>query len=214
MSPHQEVIILSDSDEFESETPLVAVNKTARTSKRKRYIEILSSDDETQAPQQTSAYVSPIKQMKQEIRTLQERCSTLLEEIEGDINQAHRGREGPGSLYGKIVLDLSQVQDYINCELCVKTMWTPYMWVLPLTWGRNLLEAVHARPKYTCPMCRATVLTKPVQDYSLKAIIRAISANIGDSRSQQDTVAEQHQRKGKGKGKAVDSFDDFFGENM
>jgi len=67
------------------------------------------------------------------------------------------------------------------------------------------------QPDYTCPTCRATVSTKPIEDYSLKAIVQAVATSVGESSPKKDPVVVK--RRGKGKAKAVDGpFDGFFGK--
>jgi hypothetical protein len=67
------------------------------------------------------------------------------------------------------------------------------------------------QPEYTCPACRAAVLTKPVEDYTLKAIVHAAATSMGESSPKKDSVAVK--RRGKGKAKAADGpFDGFFGK--
>ncbi|KAJ7782855.1 hypothetical protein B0H16DRAFT_1494637 [Mycena metata] len=59
------------------------------------------------------------------------------------------------------------------------------------------------QPEFSCPTCRAVVTTKPMEDYSLKAIIHALATRC-------------RRRKGKGKAKAVvvdGPFDGFFGKD-
>ncbi|KAJ6558510.1 hypothetical protein DFH09DRAFT_922415, partial [Mycena vulgaris] len=73
-----------------------------------------------------------------------------------------------------------------------------------------MITAQGPQPEYTCPTCRAAVLTKPVEDYALKAIVQAVATSVGESSPKKDPVAPK--RRGKGKAKAVDGpFDGFFG---
>ncbi|KAJ7497067.1 hypothetical protein FB451DRAFT_1209955 [Mycena latifolia] len=65
------------------------------------------------------------------------------------------------------------------------------------------------QPEYTCPTCRAVVISKPIEDYSLKAIVRAVATSVGESSPKKDPVVTK--RKGKGKSKADGPFDGFFG---
>ncbi|KIY53079.1 hypothetical protein FISHEDRAFT_69220 [Fistulina hepatica ATCC 64428] len=51
-------------------------------------------------------------------------------------------------------------------------------------------------PQYTCPRCRASVKTAPIEDYALKAIVAAVATETGE-KPQESLV-----RRGKGKAKA------------
>ncbi|KAJ7039193.1 hypothetical protein C8F04DRAFT_1087465 [Mycena alexandri] len=69
------------------------------------------------------------------------------------------------------------------------------------------------QPEFSCPTCRAVVTTKPMEDYSLKAIIHAVATSAGETSPKKDPVVTK--RKGKGKAKAVvvnGPFDAFFGK--
>ncbi|KAJ7188533.1 hypothetical protein C8R46DRAFT_23462 [Mycena filopes] len=77
------------------------------------------------------------------------------------------------------------------------------------------LAAQHGpQPEFSCPTCRAVVTTKPMEDYSLKAIIHAVATSAGELSPKKDAVAAK--RRGKGKAKAVveGPFDGFFGKDM
>ncbi|KAJ7755755.1 hypothetical protein DFH07DRAFT_490157 [Mycena maculata] len=64
------------------------------------------------------------------------------------------------------------------------------------------------QPEYTCPTCRAPALTKPIEDYSLKALVSFIATGRGESPKKDAPVVK---RRGKGKAKAVEGpFDGFF----
>ncbi|KAJ6497832.1 hypothetical protein C8R45DRAFT_141539 [Mycena sanguinolenta] len=73
------------------------------------------------------------------------------------------------------------------------------------------LSAAHGpQPDFSCPTCRAVVTTRPIEDYSLKALIHLVAASAGETSPQKDPVVK---RRGKGKAKAVDGpFDGFFGK--
>lgn len=55
-------------------------------------------------------------------------------------------------------------------------------------------------PQYTCPTCRAPVLTRPAEAFALKAVVRVITAATGEN-SPKKPVAEN--KKGKVAGRTV-----------
>jgi hypothetical protein len=42
------------------------------------------------------------------------------------------------------------------------------------------MERNHSQPVYNCPSCRKEVETRPVQDFMLKSIVRAIGQAMGE----------------------------------
>ncbi|KAJ7690647.1 hypothetical protein B0H17DRAFT_1064292 [Mycena rosella] len=90
----------------------------------------------------------------------------------------------------------------------------PYHLVNPRIRANPYIAAMIAQqgpqPEYTCPTCRSPVLTKPVEDFSLKAIIHDAATSAGESSPKDPVVAK---RRGKAKAKAVGGpFDGFFGK--
>ncbi|KAJ7874178.1 hypothetical protein B0H14DRAFT_2569359 [Mycena olivaceomarginata] len=69
-----------------------------------------------------------------------------------------------------------------------------------------------SQPEYTCPKCRKPVLTKPMEDYSLKEIVQTVSGTEMEERGKfetgQGSDGEMHWQKQKEK---AGPFDDFFG---
>lgn len=45
------------------------------------------------------------------------------------------------------------------------------------------------RPKYTCPTCRAVVLTKPVEVFALKSIVEIVAGAMGESAPKKAALA-------------------------
>ncbi|KAF7375942.1 RING-type domain-containing protein [Mycena sanguinolenta] len=73
-----------------------------------------------------------------------------------------------------------------------------------------LAAAQGPQPNFSCPTCRAVVTTKPIEDYSLKALTHTVATSAGETNPQKDPVVK---RRGKGKAKALDGpFDGFFGK--
>jgi hypothetical protein len=64
------------------------------------------------------------------------------------------------------------------------------------------------RPLYTCPRCREAVRNKPVEDFTLKALVQAVAEAEGES-----SPKKQLGNGGKGKGPAEnreEPWDRFF----
>ncbi|KAJ7350314.1 hypothetical protein DFH08DRAFT_637714, partial [Mycena albidolilacea] len=73
----------------------------------------------------------------------------------------------------------------------------------------SLVVAQGPQPEFSCPTCRAAVTTKPIEDYSLKAVIHEVATSSGEASPKKDPVVAK--RRGKGKAKAVEGpFDIFF----
>ncbi|KAJ6593647.1 hypothetical protein B0H19DRAFT_29307 [Mycena capillaripes] len=238
------------------------------SSKRKKpaapapeYIEILSSDEETQptTPPRRLPPKEDLKQLQQEIQNLKQRYSKL-ESVEGELERARKEifeLKHASKRSGKILLDAAQLEDHINCEICQTIMWTPYTLVscghsFCMTclvewfntclaqhmtahpgWRSSNQPAYHhlnprirahpyiaamvvqqgPQPEFSCPTCRCAVATKPIEDYSLKAIIHTLATSVGETSPKKDPLVVK--RRGKGKAKAVADypFDVFFGKD-
>jgi len=75
-----------------------------------------------------------------------------------------------------------------------------------------MVAAQGPQPEFSCPTCRAAVTTKPIESYSLKALIHTVATSAGETSPKKDPVVAK--RRGKGKAKAVDGpFDGFFGKD-
>ncbi|KAJ6602184.1 hypothetical protein B0H10DRAFT_2081196 [Mycena sp. CBHHK59/15] len=255
-------ITISDDDDLPRVVASRTVTRSPAKSKKRRLpepddiIEITSSDEENQ-PRKRQASVplkDQLKQLQHDNRNLMRQCSKL----EGELGHA---RKEIGELklasnrLGGVGLDAAQLEDYVSCEICSTTMWTPYILsgcghsfclkCLVEWFGTSLqqhmathpgwrftnqipLHTLHPRmrghpyiatviaqqgpqPEYTCPTCRAAVLTRPVEDYSLKAIVRAVATSAGEASPQKDPPAVKRR---KGKAKAADGpLDGFFGRD-
>ncbi|KAJ7078863.1 hypothetical protein B0H15DRAFT_526990 [Mycena belliarum] len=259
--------LASDSDD---DTPLIVSSRKVPRSptKRKRHspsdielIEILSSSDEEDQPRKRQAAASPkeqLTQLQQEIRDLKHKCARL-EKVEAELEHVRKEDSElrlSSKRSGKVVLDASQLEDHINCEICTTIMWTPYtlsgcghtfcLNCLVEWFGTTLAQhmAVHPawrptnqppyhllkqgfgahpyiaamiaqqgpQPEYSCPTCRAPVSTRPVEDYSLKALVRILATSVGESSPKKAPVVTKRKGKGKAKAKAIEGpFDGFFG---
>ncbi|KAJ7287406.1 hypothetical protein C8J57DRAFT_585090 [Mycena rebaudengoi] len=75
-----------------------------------------------------------------------------------------------------------------------------------------IVQQLGPQPEYSCPTCRAPVHTRPVEDYSLKAIVQAVASNMGETSPVKSPALK---RKGKAKAKPVAGpFDRFFGKDI
>jgi hypothetical protein len=60
-------------------------------------------------------------------------------------------------------------------------------------------------PQFTCPTCRKQVKTRPVEDFALKSIVRAIAGAAGES-----SPKKQGGRQRSGAGRPQDTWEGFF----
>ncbi|KAJ7668449.1 hypothetical protein DFH06DRAFT_1181719 [Mycena polygramma] len=128
---NRELVTSSDDD-----IPLVISSRVVPRSspKRKKHvapepelIEIFSSDEETQ-PRKPSPK-EQLKQLQLDIRNLKQRCSKL-DTVEGELERARKEigeLKQTSKASGKVVLDTTQLEDHINCEICTTVLWTPYI---------------------------------------------------------------------------------------
>ncbi|GLB37303.1 putative RING-type zinc-finger [Lyophyllum shimeji] len=210
----------------------------------------ISSDDEP--PPQTNAALADLRRQLRKLKEENIRCKEDLSKSQRELLSARaeivelRGSSAPGK--GKGVLDISQLEDSVNCEVCTLRMWFPY--ILPecghtfcqsclqdwfsstlaqfmnthphydlndpapylrqfqaMMHNRHILHNPHTaayfaqfqqqtpQPQYTCPTCREPVKNRPVEDFTLKAIVRTVA----------DATGEESPRKqgNSGRGKAT-----------
>ena len=69
---------------------------------------------------------------------------------------------------------------------------------------RQLPPQLLPKPSYTCPSCRAEVKSRPIEEFSLKAMVRAVAAANGETIPEKQIVV--------GQSGTSTSFDKFFGK--
>ncbi|TFK31448.1 hypothetical protein BDQ12DRAFT_740003 [Crucibulum laeve] len=92
-------------------------------------------------------------------------------------NAEMRAREE--QLKNKIVLDTHLIEDYIVCELCSLTLWSPFMLIeCGHAFCKSCIEKwfqTQSMRQYTCPKCRENVTTRPAEDFVLKSLVNLIA---------------------------------------
>lgn len=61
----------------------------------------------------------------------------------------------------------------------------------------HLLGATMPQPNYTCPTCREQVRNPPVEDFNLKAIVRAVASVQGESSPRKEVGSSSRKKNGK-----------------
>lgn len=68
------------------------------------------------------------------------------------------------------------------------------------------------QPQYTCPSCREPVKNRPVEDFTLKALVRTLAAAAGECSPKKPIIEKQ---PGKGQGSRLSGpWDGFFARNV
>ncbi|KAJ3569624.1 hypothetical protein NP233_g4930 [Leucocoprinus birnbaumii] len=136
-----EVLELSSSDD----TPLHPLSKHAKpkstlTVKKRtkpkpkiplstaEVIEISSDEDDVPLSQESliADLRNQVKKLKQESERHQETSKNLMLELSRSRAELAKASEHP-STDGKLVLDHSEIDDSLNCEICTRRMYTPYL---------------------------------------------------------------------------------------
>jgi len=201
--------LLSDDDEPSSQPPKnSASSKQGKKHHRKEnrpvilgeIIEISSDDDEAS----TSA-ITRSKPNGVAMAELQERYRKLEQETANIREENKRISRENAELKSRAHLDISVLEDQITCDVCSSTLWQPF--ILPdcghtfcqsdlEDWFSMTLTQFRAtnpapvyvngwqqqpQPRYTCPKCREHVKSKPVEDFALKSLVRAIAKAAGEA---------------------------------
>jgi len=184
--PYKASIIVISSDE--DEEPIPATERGHRKHRRSRPEgDVLEIVDDTS-----------VKLEEPETENLRRRCDELEQErdmlqkenrhLSATLNQLKANTK-------QNTLDMSALDDAVCCEVCTHTMWSPYLLTncghtfcqgCLTDWFNTIL--LHHRQTggrgsspYTCPSCRLAVRTPPVQNYSLKRIVRLAAESRGES---------------------------------
>ncbi|KAF5385909.1 hypothetical protein D9615_002359 [Tricholomella constricta] len=248
-SSRQQLLRNSSEVNPASSPELVARTTSASATKRKRghaakpkpvmlgeVIEI-SSDDEPTPP------LNPVLvELRRQVRKLKEENARYKADLAKSDSELLSAREEilglkalPTHGKGKLVLDISQLEDNVNCEICTLRMWSPF--ILPecghtfcqsclqdwfdttlaqfmtahphydvndpvpnnLRQWQAMMHSPHVvqnphtaayitqmlrqtpQPDYTCPTCREAVKNRPVEDFTLKALVRTVATATGDA---------------------------------
>ncbi|KAF8070345.1 hypothetical protein FPV67DRAFT_1755391 [Lyophyllum atratum] len=167
----------------------------------------ISSDDEPEPPR-NSALADLRRQVKQ-LKEENNRCKEDLAKFKGEVLSAReeslklKALSGPGK--ERVVLDISQLEDsdWFNSTLAqfmnahphydVNDS-TPYLrQVQAIMHNPHILRSPQAaaylaglqhdtpQPQYTCPTCREAVKNRPVEDFTLKGLVRTVTAAAGET---------------------------------
>ncbi|KIL53956.1 hypothetical protein M378DRAFT_19351 [Amanita muscaria Koide BX008] len=135
-------------------------------------------------------------------------CTTVIRNLRKEVaqlryekaKQKHHLEKYRKLLEGKLTVDASKVEEVLNCEICTERIRSPYVLsdcghcFCPTCiqgWFRttlnNFVPAFNApRPQYSCPACRKIVTTRPVEVYTLKALVGIFASAAGDTSPQKD----------------------------
>jgi len=185
--PYKASIIVISSDE--DEDPVTPPKHRSRKPRRSRPTpgEVLEILDEP-----------PIKFEEQDTESLRRRCNELQQER--DMLQENNRHLSAAMSQLKAntkqnALSNSALDDAICCEVCTHTMWSPYIlancghtfcqdcltdW-LNTTLGQHRQSGARGFPPYTCPSCRIPVRMPPVQNFSIKRVVRLVAESRGES---------------------------------
>jgi len=178
------IIISSDEEEDPVPVPKRSSRKPRRSRPEGEVLEIL--DD------------TPVKQEEPETETLRRRCH----ELEQEREMLQKNNKHLSATMSQLkantsqhTLSVSALDDSICCEVCTHTMWSPYLlancghtfcqgcitdW-FNTTLEHHRLSTARGPPPYTCPSCRIPVRLPPVQNFSLKRIVRLAAESRGES---------------------------------
>ncbi|KAJ6612792.1 hypothetical protein B0H10DRAFT_2222818 [Mycena sp. CBHHK59/15] len=154
-------------------------------------IEISSDEDEEPVVPRSGVATS---KLQDKIRQLEQENARMRKE-----NEEMKKRQ---------MLEAADMEDQVTCEVCSTKMWSPF--ILPdcghtfcqqdlenwfsttLNQHRTLyphgnvnipamnLYGAAPPPLYTCPKCRETVRSRPIQNFALKGFVRSIAAKAGE----------------------------------
>ncbi|KAJ6481685.1 hypothetical protein C8R45DRAFT_309828 [Mycena sanguinolenta] len=110
----------------------------------------------------------------------------------------------------------ADLEDQITCEVCSAKLWTPYILNCGHTFcaqdlenwfstslkqhltryphynvhyahqGYNMFQQLPA-PLYTCPKCREKVCSRPIQNFAVKGLVRAVAGQMGENSPKKPT---------------------------
>jgi len=186
--PYKIPVIVISSDEEDEPRP--ASKPTSRKHRRVKPEEILEILEE-----------KPSKHEHFETESLQRRCH----ELEQERDRLHRDNKRLAASMDQLkastkqnTLSMSVLDEALSCEVCTHAMWTPYLlancghtfcqgcltdW-FNTTLSQHIQTGARGLPAYTCPSCRHPVRFPPVQNYSLKRLVRLAAESRGESSPQ------------------------------
>ncbi|KAH9164903.1 hypothetical protein EDB89DRAFT_2077454 [Lactarius sanguifluus] len=186
--PYKIPVIVISSDEEDEPRP--APKRTSRKPKRAKREEILEISEE-----------KPLKHEHIETESLQRRCHELEQErdrLQRDNRRLLSSMDQLKASTKQNTLSMSTLDEALSCEVCTHPMWSPYLlancghtfcqgcltdW-FNTTLSQHIQISARGMPAYTCPSCRHAVRYPPVQNFSLKRLVRLSAESRGESSPQ------------------------------
>ncbi|KAF8583899.1 hypothetical protein K439DRAFT_1188989 [Ramaria rubella] len=114
-------------------------------------------------------------------------------------------RQIPSGSSKKSAQGVEELEDHILCEICQDRLWQPYTLVecghtqcqsCLTDWFNTALTANPNHPRYECPKCRTRVRHKPIDNFMLKEVVRAISRAIDPANGSPPAPSRQQNGQG------------------
>ncbi|PBK70548.1 hypothetical protein ARMSODRAFT_974474 [Armillaria solidipes] len=186
VSPIEDVIEIS-SDEEETST----TNKDKRIMELENDVKKLRKAEQAQskAERQLAQHKEELEMIRVETQQAEDEAGRQIAQYKQEIKEL-RGESG------RAKIDASVLEPYILCDICTLIMWHPV--ILPdcghvyceeciQKWFDTIQHNHEVEYpgsiydlNYTCPMCRDPAFNRPVEVYTMKALVRTVAAAQGE----------------------------------